>query len=279
MFSKGVNFLRKLFKRYLDHGVSAISAQMAYSWILAFFPSLIFFISLAAYTPITITAILDYLAEFVPHTAMTFIENTLNQFIRYRSTTLLSFGIIASLWTASTAVKSMIRGVRIAYNDKQIRPFWLSRLVAIMYTVLFSILLLVLMILLVFGNKLGNSVLSYLNLGELYIISLWHKIRLLASILVLLMALYLIYRFIPRQDKKYRSVWPGTITITVVWYLFSMLFSVYVDNYATYNQMYGGIAGIFVLLIWLYVSCSLILIGAEINGLIGELRQQKSGNS
>lgn len=273
MLSKSIEFGKKLLKRYIDHGVAATSAQVAYNWILAFFPFLIFLIALATYTPITINIILDYVSQFVPQTVMTFINNTLNQFIEYRNTTLLSIGVIVSLWTASTAVKSLIRGVRIAYNDKQIRPFWRSRLVAIMYTVLFAILILGLMILLVFGNKLGYTMVNYLKLENSYFISIWHKIRFYLPLFLLLMALYLIYRFIPKQEKKYRRVWPGTLTITLVWYAFSMLFSIYVDNYAKYNQMYGSIGGIFVLLIWLYVSCTLIIIGAEINGLFGELKK------
>lgn len=273
MFSKSIEFCKKLLKRYVDHGVSATSAQVAYNWVLAFFPFLIFLIALATYTPITINIILDYVSQFVPKTVMTFINNTLDQFIEYRSTTLLSIGVIVSLWSASTAVKSMIRGVRIAYNDKQIRPFWRSRLVAIMYTVLFAILILGLMILLVFGNKLGYTMVNYLHLENTYFISVWRQVRFYVPLFLLLIALYLIYRFIPKQEKKYRRVWPGTFTITLVWYTFSMLFSIYIDNYAKYNQMYGSIGGIFVLLIWLYVSCSLIIIGAEINGLLGELKK------
>ncbi len=273
MFSKRIKFLKKLLKRYLDHGVAAISAQMAYNWILAFFPFLIFLITLATYTPITITLILDYVRELVPETAMTFIENTLSQFIEYRSPTLLSVGVIASIWTASTAVKSMIRGVRIAYDDTQIRPFWRSRLVAIMYTVLFAIIILALMIFLVFGNIVGHNMINYLKFEASCCMPIWNKIRLSVSMVLILVALYLIYRFIPKHEGKYRCVWPGTITITLVWYVFSMLFSLYIDNYAKYNQMYGSIGGIFVLLIWLYASCTLIIIGGEINGLVGELKK------
>ena len=106
----------KLKKRFIGHEIGARSAQMTYYWVLAFFPFLIIIIANLSETPIAEVEFIEYLDNFLPPSIMPFIEGTLQQVLSYRSPTLLSVGAIASLWSASSAVNVIIKGIHKAYS-------------------------------------------------------------------------------------------------------------------------------------------------------------------
>lgn len=275
MESKVGVFIKKLIKRYVAHNVAANSAQVAYYWILAFFPFLIFVISLLTFANISVDVLLEYIAAIVPTSLMPFIETTINQFILYRSTTLLSMGVLISLWSGGTAVNALLRGIHLAYNSKFVKPFWLSKIVAIIYTILLAMLLILMMVALVFGNRIGAYVVHVLKLNKGIIMPIWNVIRLIMPFFALITILYIIYRIVPRKHLKVKNVWLGTIAASVGWYGFSLIFAIYLDNYSKYNQLYGSIGGVFILLIWLYASCMVLLLGAEINAVYQEMKIEK----
>ncbi|MBP3888847.1 MAG: YihY/virulence factor BrkB family protein [Cellulosilyticum sp.] len=265
----------KLIKRYKSHSLSTTSAYMAYYWVLAFFPFIIFVISLLTYTNLPTGIFMEYVEEAIPKTLVPVVENTISQFIMYRSTTLVSVGGLITLWSAGTAVNALIKGIHIAYGSNYVRPFIMSRLVAIAYTILLAVVLILMMVGLVFGNRLGDYVFSMLHLSRGVFLPIWNLVRLVMPFIALVMVMYLLYRIIPRKHLKDTNVWPGVIFTSVSWYAFSLVFSIYVDNYSKYNQLYGSIGSVFVLLIWLYGSCTLLLIGAEINAILQDTRTEK----
>lgn len=275
MESKLGVFIKKLIKRYSAHNVAANSAQVAYYWIMAFFPFLIVVISLLTFANISVDILMDYIGVMVPTTLMPFIETTIHQFILYRSTTLLSVGVLVSLWSGGTAVNALLRGIHLAYNSKFVKPYWLSKIMSIMYTMLLAILLIVMMVALVFGNRIGNYVVNVLNLNKGIIMPVWNMVRLVMPIFALIIILYIVYRVVPRKHLKVKNVWLGTITASIGWYAFSLIFSLYIDNYSKYNQLYGSIGSVFILLIWLYASCMVLLLGAEINAVYQEMKIEK----
>ena len=270
-----IEFIIKLSKRYGSHNVSTTSAYMAYYWILAFFPFIIFVISLLSYTNVPISVLLKYISNVVPDTLVPLVEDTIAQFILHRSTTLLSVGGLISLWTAGTAVNALTRGICIAYNCKAEKSFWKIKSSAIIYTILLALVLVIMVVGLVFGNKLGDYLFRILDMNKGIFMPIWNVARLTMPFVAIVFVLYIIYKFVPRKYIRDTSVWPGVIFTSAGWYLFSLVFSVYVDNYSKYNQLYGSIGGVFVLLIWLYGSCTLLLLGAEINAQIQENREVK----
>lgn len=276
MESKAEIFIKKLMKRYTAHNIAATSAQIAYYWILAFFPFLIFIISLLTFANIPIDILMQFVSTIVPSSLMAFIETTINQFILNRSTTLLSVGVLASLWSGGTAVNALLKGIHLAYNSKFIKPFWMSKIVAIFYTIVLALLIIFMMVSIIFGNRIGNYIVGVLHLNEGIIMPIWNMIRLVMPILALIIVLYMVYRIVPRKHLKVKGVWLGTISASVGWYVFSLIFSLYIDNYSKYNQLYGSIGGVFILLIWLYASCMVLLLGAEINAVYQEMKIEAS---
>ena len=260
--------ITQLVKRYKSHSLSTTSAYMAYYWVLAFFPFIIFIISLLTYTKLPTGIFMEYIADAIPKTLMPVVEETISQFIMHRSTTLLSVGGLVTLWSAGTAVNALIQGIHIAYSSNYIRPFFWARLVAIGYTVFLAVVLILLMVGLVFGNRLGNYVFTLLGMNKGIFMPIWNLVRLIMPFIALVTVVYLFYRIIPRKYLKSKNVWPGVVFTSIGWYLFSLVFSIYVDNYSKYNQLYGSIGSVFILLIWLYGSCTLLLLGAEINAIL-----------
>lgn len=267
-------FIQRMIKRYQSHGIATISAYMAYYWVLSFFPFLIFIISVLMYTNLPTGIFLDYVTKVVPSALTPTIESTIEQFTLHRSTTLLSVGGLITLWSAGMAVNALVRGVCNAYDSTYIRPYFFARIIGVGYTILLAILLIVLMVLLIFGNNIGEYIVSALHINEGIFMPIWHLIRFLMPFIALIVVIYITYRFIPRKYIKYKNVWPGVLFTAVSWYLFCVIFSIYIDNYSKYNQLYGSIGSIFILLIWLYGSCTLLLVGAEINALYQEIKLQ-----
>ena len=267
--------IRKMVKRYKCHNLSATSAYMAYYWILAFFPFIIFVISLLTYTNLPTSIFMQYIEEALPKTLVPLVEDTIRQFIMYRSTTLLSVGGLITLWSAGMAVNALIRGIHIAYNSNYVRPYLLARLVAIAYTILLAVVIILLMVGLVFGNRVGDYVFTLLDMNKGIVMPIWNLIRLVMPLVALVMVVYLLYRIIPRKYLRDYKVWPGVIFTSISWYIFSLGFSIYVDNYSKYNQLYGSIGSVFILLIWLYGSCTLLLLGAEMNAVLQDARGEQ----
>lgn len=271
-----ITFGIKLKKRVVSHNITARSAQMAYYWILAFFPFLIVIMSILSYTSIAESEFLSWIAEYVPAAIMPFIENTINQLIQYRSPTLLSFGVVVTIWSASAAVNIVIRGIHTAYSAVDGRAFWIRKLISMFYTLILAVLIAVMIVVLIFGSNIGAYVLNkFIPNDAWYYGPIWELFRLTAPIAAILLGLYVIYKFIPRRHLKYKNVWPGTVFTSVSWYLFSFLFSIYVTHFSKYNQMYGSIGGIFILIIWLYTTGLLLLVGAEVNALMQDTRRMK----
>jgi len=265
-------FIKTMIKRYSGHNIAATSAYMAYHWLLAFFPFLIFIISMLTYTNLPTGVFMEYLAKIIPDSLLPVIETTISQFVMHRSTTLLSVGGLITLWSAGTAVNALIRGIYIAYNSNYIKPYVQARVTAIIYTVLLAMLLIVMMVMLIFGTRIGDYLFRVLDMNKGIFMPIWNLLRWGMPFIALVIVIYIIYRFVPRKYLKVPVVWPGVVFTSVGWYVFSLGFSIYVDNYGKYNQLYGSIGSVFVLLIWLYGSCMFLVLGAEINALLQEMR-------
>lgn len=263
-----IDFGMTLKKRFLSHDIAARSAQMTYYWILAFFPFLIMIVTILSYTSFGEVDFIKTIDDYIPASIMPFIESTLNQLIQYRSATLLSFGALVSVWSASAAVNAMIKGIHKAYNAIDNRPFWIRKLLSMFYTVIFAALIAVMIILLVFGNKIGEHILSLFISNHTIYRPIWDFFRYITPVVGLLVGFYLIYKVIPRKHLRNKNIWPGALFATFGWYGFSILFAIYIEYFSKYNQMYGSIGGMFILIIWLYTTGILLLLGSEINALL-----------
>lgn len=263
-----------LWKRVQEDDVVGLAAQLAYFFLLSLFPLLIFLVTLLPYLPITQEEMLGVVADFAPGQTMSFIETTLDEIMSHQNKTLLSFGIIATIWSASNGMNAIIRALNKSYNVKESRSFIVARGMSILFTVAMILVFIIALLLPVFGKQIGVYLFTELGLTSQFI-AFWNMLRWLFSALIIFVVFLVLYWIAPNKKFKCIDATPGAIFATVGWLLVSYGFSYYVSNFGNYSAMYGSIGAVIVLMIWFYLSGIIIILGGEINALSSYLKDEK----
>ncbi len=257
----------RFYRRFQLHEVPALGAQMSYYLILAFFPFLIFLLILLSFTPITGDLALADLSRLLPSSSYKIIAEVVEQTLAAKRHTLLSFGLIFTLWSASSGVNAIIRGVNKAYDEPETRSFWMITGISLLFTIGLVIVIILSLTLMVLGKFLGLMFFNYFGFSSLFSAS-WGVFRFSLPLIVMLMVFAFFYRVAPNRKIAFTEVLPGAIFSTLGWVATSWAFSYYVNNFANYSRTYGSLGGIIVLLLWLYLSSIIILLGGELNAIL-----------
>lgn len=271
---KALRLLEQLYCRIEDDEVFALGAQMTYYWILSFFPFLIFLLTLISHSPITLEDVLDLFSDYFPEMTHAIISEILKQVLRERNDALLSLGMLAALWAASRSITALIRGFNKAYHEEETRAWWKLKLLSVLFTFALSLVIMLTLVLLVFGHLLGERLFLLWEMPGYYE-TVWSWVKNLIAIGSMMVVFMFMYRYLPSRRLSFRSVLPGSVAASVGWIVVSIVFSFYVNNFNNYTRTYGSIGGIIVLLIWLYVSSVIILVGGEINATLTFAREGK----
>lgn len=248
-----------------DNGLG-LAAQLAYYFFLALFPALLFLIALASFLPAgdLVGQVVTLLQGVAPPEVVTIIREQLQKIAENRNGGLLTFGIAAALWSSSAAMVAIIDALNRAYDVKDARPWWKQRLTAILLTVGVALFILLSFALVVAGPQLAEYLAASFGMGAAFEwtwkIAQWPLVFLLVAF-----AIGLIYYFAPDVDQDFAWISPGSLFATVLWLGGSLAFRVYVVNFGSYNETYGAIGGVMVLMTWLYLTGLAIVIGAEMN--------------
>lgn len=243
-----------------------IGAGVAFFAFLAVFPALIATISIYGLiaSPQTVTRQIESLSDQLPRDAQTLLATQLTNITQNSGgalTVSLIISILGALWSASGGTGNLITAVNLAYDEVETRSFLKRKALALGLT-LGAIVFVLLTFTLV---AVVPAVISSLPLGILGTI-LAQVVRWVLLLGVVAGSLAVLYRLAPDRDApKFRWVSLGSLVVTVIWAVVSLLFSLYVDNFGSYDKTYGAIAGVIVLMLWLYLTCYLVLLGAEIN--------------
>jgi membrane protein len=242
------------------------AAALAYYFIFALFPFFIFLTALLAYLPIPnlMDQIIGLLAQVMPSEALTLVQENLSALLSEPRGGLLSFGILAALWTSSSAIVAISDALNHAYNVEEGRPFWKVRGMAILLTIGLSIFIIGSIVLLMFGPQIGRWLADFVGLGRAFEIA-WNTLRWPVILFLVMTAIAMIYHFTPDVEQSWKWITPGSLFAVALWLVASLGFSYYVNNFGAYDKTYGTIGAIIVLLTWMYVSNLVILIGGEIN--------------
>jgi membrane protein len=209
---------------------------------------------------------LGLVEDFAPGETMTTIQETLNEVMKNQNGGLLSFGIIATFWSASNGMNAVIKGLNHAYDVDETRPFYKSRGMSLILTVGLIIVVAAALILQVFGKQIGGFASEFIGVSDRFL-TLWNWTRWFLSPLLLFGVFVFLYYLAPNIKLKCVTVLPGAVFAVVGWIVVSLGFSFYVNNFGNYSATYGSIGGIIVMMIWFYLSAMIILVGGEINAL------------
>lgn len=258
------------------------AAELAYYFLLALFPMLIFLTSLVGFLPGLREAIFTGLAKFVPGDAMRLVSETISDVTRRRSGGLISFGVLGALWAASGGVTAVMGTLNTAYDAREERSFWKVRLIAIGLTVLLALLVVGGTALIMFGDRFAAWLAAQLGIGTTFTI-IWGIIHYLVGLALLFLGLELIYYFGPNVEQDWEWITPGAVFAVISMVVASLLFSLYLRFAPDYSATYGSLGAVVVLMLWLYLMGAVILIGGEINAEIAHAADkpvvQKEGSN
>ncbi|MEK3794462.1 YihY/virulence factor BrkB family protein [Paenibacillus sp. FSL R7-0204] len=260
-------FIKQLWVKINDDDVQGIAAQLTYYLILSLFPFLIFIMTLIGYANISLEKNIEQLEQIMPAEAISIIEEILQDVSAGRSQTLLSFGMLATLWAASKGINAIIKGLNRAYEIDESRVFWKIRGIALLATLTIGFVVLLSILLLVLGSWLKTQVFLLVDLPYGFQ-KLWDLLQYAIPLLVMFIVFTLLYWIAPSRRLALREVMPGALFTTIGWITTSILFSVYVNQFSDFSKTYGSLGGVTVLLIWLYISSFIILAGGEINAVL-----------
>ncbi|MEK0316457.1 YihY/virulence factor BrkB family protein [Cohnella sp. 56] len=272
---KTLRFAENLYCRFQDDEVPAMGAQLTYYLILAIFPFMIFLVSLIGFTPFTTWDLLDATKKVLPQTNSKVLVDWITNVQNNRSGALLSFGIIGSLWSASSGINAIIKALNKAYDEPETRPFWKVKGLSLIVTIVMTLVLVCSLALLVFGRQLGEWIFKTFSLPDFFD-ELWAVAQFVIPIVIIALVFTAMYKYVPNRHLKFKEVLPGAIVATVGWIAASGLFAFYVSNFGNYTKTYGSLGGVIVLLTWLYISSIIIVLGGEVNATLAFDREGKT---
>ena len=248
-----------------DH-VALIAAGVAFYALLAIFPAITALMALAGLVlePAEVTEQLRAITQIMPEQAAQIILDQAVAVVGSREAGLgaaFVIGLLLAIYSASKGMGSLIEGLNVAYDEDETRGF-VGRLLT---TLALTVFLIVGLLLGLTAALAVPALLEFLTFPK-WLETAFALIRWVALAIMTIVGLAVLYRFGPaRDDAEWKWLTPGAITACLVWLLASIGFSIYVSNFGSYNETFGSMAGVIILLMWLWISAFIVLLGAELN--------------
>lgn len=269
-----ISDIKNLIFRFQDDDVLSVGAQLAYSLLLAFFPFLIFLMTLIGYSSLKSDSVLLSIQAVIPSEAYVLIKHTVVEVVDSKYGNLLSVSLIFTVVAASNGFKAVIKGLNRAYDEQEERGFFKLQLISILCTFALAFVILATFILLVFGDILGNYLTVRFGYSKVFK-DLFDILRYIFTLVDMIFIFATVYRYTPCRRMSWVEVLPGAFFTTLGWLIVSIGFSYYVNNFAKYSRIYGSIGAVIILLTWLFFTSVIIILGGELNATLAFDRQGK----
>ena len=254
-----------IYQKYKKDEITVYAAQASFFLMLAFFPFLMLLLTLIQLIPSVNKSDLQLLlVQIMPDMLDALVLGIVDDLYLKSPGTMLSLTALLALWSSARGMMGIERSLNRIYGSTQTRGYLIRRLICTGYTFLFMIVCVVSLTLLVFGNSLQEFLIRFLPFLESitrYVISF----RSLLAIALFLFAFVLLYTIVPAQKQDPWQQLPGAVFAAICWLLFSYGFSLYFSNFSNFSYMYGSLAAVVMLMLWLYFCICIVFIGAEIN--------------
>ncbi len=261
------NFFQKLMFQFSKDNTTGMAAQLAYYFMLAIFPLLIFLLTLVPLFNIDQATITGFIEDYAPAEISGMLTGIINDVMSSSNGGLLSFGLIATLWSASNGMTALMNAFNVAYDVEDNRNFVVAKGLSLIFTIVLTLSVLLVFVLIVFGGQIGDLMFGVIGLDQEFS-TVWTLIRSILPVLLVFIVFLIMYSVAPNVKMHIKSVIPGTIFTTIAFLVMSWGFGFYVSNFSNYSATYGSIAGVIILLLWLYITGIIIILGAQINAII-----------
>ncbi len=248
---------------------------IAFSFFMAIFPFMLFILSLIPYIPIEgfQDNLFQLIQEILPPKTFDAVDVVLKDIINNQYSGLLSFGFLASIFLMTNGVNAIFGGFEYSYHVKEMRNVFRAYIVSLGVSLLMSFFLIVTVVLIIFYQLALAKIdkIGWLNTGDL---NLFYWGRGLLFLLMIFTIVSLLFRFGTKQGKEVKFFSAGAILTTIVSLFTFYLFGIYVDKFATYNQLYGSIGTLLILMLFVWLNAIILLLGFELNASIYRLKRR-----
>jgi membrane protein len=264
-----LRFTLKLWRKIGKDNLFVLAAAVAYAWLFAVFPFLIFVLTLLSYIPdYQKIKALDNIAgavdKIMAHDAAQTIMSNLDELLHQPRTGLLSIGIVVTVWVASGGMSMTMTALDSAYEAPASRPFYQQRPLAILLTIVLTVLILLVFLLIPIGTAATGWLYRHGHIPEAIIWKLTFA-RYGLAVLLLFLILSLLYKFGTNVRQRFSFISPGATFTVLVWFILAICFRAYVNRFGHYQQTYGALGGVAIVLLVFYTDALVLLVGAELN--------------
>lgn len=267
--------LYRLYDVFWEEDVLSRSAQVAFYLSFSLFPLLLFLVNLFGLILGKASdlrlELFSYLRQIMPYSAYDLVQKTILEVTENSSGGKLTFGFIIALWSASAGIDSLRVALNHVYKLKETRSWWLTKLESLLYTLLLIFLMSFVLGIVFYGWKFLLLVLTLVKFPIESFITL-QIIQWVTFITLLFLIFGLLYRYLPNQkDNRCSWISPGSITAIILWVLLTNGFRLYLNYFNNYDKTYGSLGAVIILMLWLYLTALVILIGGSLNQVIEEI--------
>ena len=266
-----VGFGKRVWGQVVEDNLITWACALAYSWLFAVFPFMIFVLSLLPYLPDRYKeqakGEMEHFVHQLPENAAQTIWQNVNSVLGPPKSGLLIVGLGVAVWAASGGMAMTMGALDRCYELEKGRPFYKQRGIAVLLTLAVATLILLVVVLLPVGTALKLWLIKreYITETNFAWVVLFDIVRWALALAFMVTALTLVYHFGPSVKHRFHWVTPGAAFCVIVWILLGLVFRIYVQKFGRYEQTYGTVGGVAVLLLFFYVDSLVLLIGAEIN--------------
>lgn len=278
------DFFWRLYAKSFDEAdISSNAAQVAYFFLFALFPLLLFLVSIFGIVIESAddlkTEMFQYLKQAMPGSAYDLVQNTIQEVTQSSSGGKLTFGILVALYSASAGIDSIRVVLNGVYNLAEKRPWWKTKLLSLALTLGLGILVTVALGIVLYGSRFTTLLLDWLNLPIQSPVIL-QVLQISIAGIVLVLSFALLYNYLPNhKNNKWTWVTPGAIIGIILWLVLSLGFRLYLSYFNTYDKTYGSLGAVIILMLWLYLTALVILIGGSINAVLQEFTDPETAEA
>ena len=244
--------------------ITIYAAGAGYFIVLSLFPLLVLLLSLLRYTGLEVQTLTGLVSGFVPEALMGGAKRLILSTYRNTSGAVISLSAVTGLWSASRGVYGLLTGLNIVYGVQENRGYVYTRGISVFYTFLFLLMLLATLVL----NVFGTTLLQWLPPESFALIDfLWNVVdwRFLLMLLLQTGLFSAMFMALPNCESTFRQALPGAVLASVGWLVFSDLFSLYVENFSGYANIFGSVYAVALCMLWLYFCISIVFYGGALN--------------
>lgn len=268
MIKKLWNYTVKFIIKLNEDHLGAYSSQSAYFIILSFIPFLLLLMTLIRYIPITQEIVTGEIILGIPSNIQSYVTGIVKE-VYAKSNAVLPITAILALWSAGKGFQALTNGLNVINGVQETRNYLYMRIRSIIYTIIFIVSIVLTLVLMVFGRSIQKVLVDLWPFVE-EIVNYILQFSTVITMFGLAFVFLLFYTFLPNRKQRMMDQIPGALFTAVTWSIFSFGFSMYLEYFPGFADMYGSLTTIILLMLWLYFCMNLFLVGAEINVILEE---------